>query len=287
MWCDTDVLGLSFQAGALDAIYPTMIIESPVFQIIALCCLGPAIWASVRDWPRNTVYWAVIGLAVLGPAVWCFGVLQAGWRTDFSFTIWVSVATTLTLLMTLALRLEAARRLIVLALPYLAFLIGFAILSNRGDHSLAQPPDIWVIVHIIVAVMTYALLTLAAVAALAVFIKERALKAKRSGAVASALPSVAEGESLQDRLMATCEGVLGLGLVTGIAIHVEHGQRLLEPDHKTVLTFAAFVVIGVLLILQRYSGLRGRRASQFVMMAYLLVTLAYPGVKFVTDVLSG
>tara|TARA_R100001143_G_scaffold59946_1_gene58997 strand:- start:21166 stop:21732 length:567 start_codon:yes stop_codon:yes gene_type:complete len=187
----------------------------------------------------------------------------------------------------LALRLEAARRLIVLALPYLAFLIGFAILSNRGDHNLAQPPDIWVIVHIIVAVMTYALLTLAAVAALAVFIKERALKAKRSGAVASVLPSVAEGESLQDRLMATCEGVLGLGLVTGIAIHVEHGQRLLEPDHKTVLTFAAFVVIGVLLILQRYSGLRGRRASQFVMMAYLLVTLAYPGVKFVSDVLSG
>ncbi|MDF1750648.1 MAG: cytochrome c biogenesis protein CcsA [Alphaproteobacteria bacterium] len=263
-----------------------MLIESPFFQIIAMCCLGPAIWAAVHDWPRGCAYWVVLTLAVIGPAAWCIGVLQAGWRTDFSFTIWISVATTLTLFSALALRLEAARRLTILALPYLAFLIGFAILSNRGDRNLAEPPDIWVAVHIVIAVMTYALSTLAAVAALSVFVKERALKAKRSGAVATVLPSVAEGENLQDRLMATCEVVLGLGLITGIAIHVEHGQPLLEPDHKTVLTFAAFAVIGTLLILQRYSGLRGRRAAQFVMIAYLLVTLAYPGVKFVTDVLS-
>jgi ABC-type uncharacterized transport system permease subunit len=33
------------------------------------------------------------------------------------------------------------------------------------------------------------------------------------------------------------------------------------------------------------SGLRGRRAARVVLVAYLLLTLAYPGVKFVTDVL--
>jgi ABC-type uncharacterized transport system permease subunit len=33
------------------------------------------------------------------------------------------------------------------------------------------------------------------------------------------------------------------------------------------------------------TGLRGRRATRFVLTAYLLLTLAYPGVKFVRDVL--
>jgi ABC-type uncharacterized transport system permease subunit len=41
----------------------------------------------------------------------------------------------------------------------------------------------------------------------------------------------------------------------------------------------------MLLILHHYSGLRGRRAARLVLLAYLLLTLAYPGVKFVTDIL--
>ncbi len=33
------------------------------------------------------------------------------------------------------------------------------------------------------------------------------------------------------------------------------------------------------------TGIRGRRAARWALLAYLLLTLAYPGVKFVTDVL--
>ena len=56
-------------------------------------------------------------------------------------------------------------------------------------------------------------------------------------------------------------------------------------DHKTILTVTAFLVIGGLLIAQRVSGVRGRLAARFVLLAYLLLTLGYPGVKFVTDIL--
>jgi ABC-type uncharacterized transport system permease subunit len=52
-----------------------------------------------------------------------------------------------------------------------------------------------------------------------------------------------------------------------------------------VLTLAAFVVIAVLLLAQRWAGMRGRRAARLVLLGYLLLTLGYPGVKFVTDVL--
>src|SRR3546814_14961247 len=56
-------------------------------------------------------------------------------------------------------------------------------------------------------------------------------------------------------------------------------------SHKTLLAVLAFVVIAVLLLLHYRSGLRGRRAARIVLVAYLLLPLAYPRVKFVTDVL--
>ncbi len=264
-----------------------MPVESPIFQIIAAASLGPAIWAAWTDRPQGSLFGGLLALAVIGPVLWCLMVLQSGWRTDFSFTVWVSAAATLVVFAVVAARSEPARRLSILILPYLLFLVGFAIVSNNVDRHLGESPGAWIITHILIAVTTYGLLTLAAVAGLAVFVKERALKSRRPTVLATLLPSVAEGEQLQDRLMLACEVVLGLGLVTGIAIHVQRGQPLLEPDHKTLLTLAAFAVIGLLLLLQRYSGLRGRRAARIVMIAYLLVTLAYPGVKFVTDVLSG
>jgi ABC-type uncharacterized transport system permease subunit len=46
------------------------------------------------------------------------------------------------------------------------------------------------------------------------------------------------------------------------------------------------LVIGLLAAHQR-SGLRGRRAARLVLVAYILLSLAYLGVKFVTDVLIG
>ena len=56
-------------------------------------------------------------------------------------------------------------------------------------------------------------------------------------------------------------------------------------DHKTILSIAAFVVLGILLLLQHGSGLRGRAAALFVLIVYLLITLAFPGVTFVTDII--
>jgi ABC-type uncharacterized transport system permease subunit len=62
------------------------------------------------------------------------------------------------------------------------------------------------------------------------------------------------------------------------------GGGLLPFTHKTLFSLAAFVVIGALLIARNRRGIRGRQAARLALLAYLLLTLAYPGVKFVTDV---
>ena len=61
--------------------------------------------------------------------------------------------------------------------------------------------------------------------------------------------------------------------------------RLLALDHKIAFSILAFLVIGGLLVAHRHAGIRGRRAAHFILLGYLLLSLAYPGVKFVTDVL--
>jgi ABC-type uncharacterized transport system permease subunit len=70
-----------------------------------------------------------------------------------------------------------------------------------------------------------------------------------------------------------------------MALQYRESGYLLPVNHKTVLTLASFIVIGALLIAQRWLGVRGRRAARMALLGYLLLTLGYPGVKFVTEVL--
>ncbi|HEY9538650.1 MAG TPA: cytochrome c biogenesis protein CcsA, partial [Kiloniellaceae bacterium] len=180
-----------------------------------------------------------------------------------------------------------AARLAPLLLPYLlvlgALATGFGPLV--GSEPLAASADAWLVAHIVTAVATYGLCTVAAVAGAAVFLQERALKRRRPNTFTRLLPSVADAERLEVHLLAASEVVLGIGIATGVSeLYVTYGTFFML-SHKTLLAVLAFVVIAVLLLLHYRSGLRGRRAARIVLVAYLLLTLAYPGVKFVTDVL--
>ncbi len=167
-----------------------------------------------------------------------------------------------------------------------------ALLAIAWQHAPERPlplrlPAGWLQVHILVAVVAYGLLTIAAVAGAGVVLQERALKAHRPTAFSRGLPSIADGERLQARLLIASEAVLGVALATGAVLNRAEGGAWLRLDHKTVLSLLAFVLIGLLLTLHHRLGLSGRRAARYGLVAYLLLTLAYPGVKFVTDVVIG
>jgi ABC-type uncharacterized transport system permease subunit len=189
---------------------------------------------------------------------------------------------------------RAARRLAPLLLAYL---IALGVLAILWQHEPARPlgeiaTPAWFAAHILVAIAAYGLLTLAAVAGFAVVLRERALKAKRPGAQGSgsfvrALPSVAEGEQLQGTLLRASAWLLAAALVSGTTVEWLQRRVLVVLDHKTVLSVLTFALILGLLALRRSGGLSSRRAAHYVLVAYLLLTLAYPGVKFVTDVLLG
>jgi ABC-type uncharacterized transport system permease subunit len=127
---------------------------------------------------------------------------------------------------------------------------------------------------------------LSAVASLAVLLQERALKHRQGGGrLADVLPPLTAAERLEFGLLAAAEAVLGLGILTGAASEWFASEELIGLGHKTVFAILAFLVIGGLLVAHRFTGLRGRRAARLALLAWLLLTLAYPGVKLVTDLI--
>ncbi|MFT5540372.1 MAG: ABC-type uncharacterized transport system permease subunit [Alphaproteobacteria bacterium] len=227
----------------------------------------------------------LVALAGTGAVVWVD--FDAGWRVGFAPALWLTIIVTLAFFGLGTLKCPALARLAPMLAPYLLILGVIATIWAQalGQAQTGSATTAWLGLHIVVSVSTYALFTLAAVAGGAVFIQERALKARRPTRLTGLLPAIAEAENLQRVLMSLAAAVLGLGLVSGMVIEYLETSRLMAINHKTVFALVAFAVIVVLIAIERASGLAGRRAARALLVAYLFLTLAYPGVKFVTDVI--
>lgn len=256
-----------------------------VAAVVALC---PAAILSYRQRPtRDAVFWLLLAVAAAGPMLWIWVVFAPGWRTGLSAALWITVAGSLVLFAALSLFMREVWRLTPLLLPYLLVLGTLAtVWERRPEPALAaNAPSGWLQVHIALSVATYALLTIGAIAGLAVMLQERALKKKRPTLLTGILPSVADAECLQVRLLIGGAVILACDLISGMAVQYLETGSLLAFNHKVLFSLMTFAVILVLLLVHTLTGLRGRQAARLVLVAYLLLTLAYPGVKFVTDIL--
>jgi ABC-type uncharacterized transport system permease subunit len=263
--------------------------DNLLLSLSALAALVPASLQALRPAPaRDAAFWGLLAVAVAGPSTWVLVHMTGTWQTGLAPTLWVTIAATMLLYAVTAATTRQAWRLTPLLIPYMLVL---GIIATIWQSAPGQPliagnsEGAWISVHIAIAVTTYALVTIAAIAALAAFLQERALKRKRPNDLTRLLPSIADCDRLLVGLLQVGESVLALGLVTGMVLQYQETGQIVALNHKTILTIAAFVVIGSLLICHYGSGVRGKLAARMVLLAYLLLTLGYPGVKFVTDVL--
>ena len=264
-----------------------------LFSLAALAALAPITVASLRSikqgMKRSQAPLLLVAFAGALVAVVMPFLTAGSWVGGFSSTLWFSIAASIAVYMLVSMISPEVRKLGPLFFGYL-FLLGLlaTVWGGAGhDESLKSSGDPWLVLHIIFALATYALSTIAAVAALGTQIQQRALKRKEPTALSRSLPSVSDGDRLLLNLLMAAGVVLGLGVVTGSVLQLAIGAGFLPFDHKTVFSLAALVIIAVLLWVHQSTGLRGRRAAQLVLACYLLLTLAFPGVKFVTDVLLG
>lgn len=184
--------------------------------------------------------------------------------------------------------LLAATRLPVatLAVPMLP-LVAVAVLLPLWLPSAALVEDLgWRMeTHILLSLLAYAVLAVAAVHALLLAAQDRQLRRHRPGGWVRALPPLEAMESLLFRMIGVGFVLLGMALFTG-AMFVDDllAQHLM---HKTVLGVLAWILFGVLLWGRWRRGWRGRTALRLTLGAFVLLALAYFGSKLVLEIFLG
>ncbi|MEX0900249.1 MAG: cytochrome c biogenesis protein CcsA [Gammaproteobacteria bacterium] len=139
--------------------------------------------------------------------------------------------------------------------------------------------------HILLSLLAYSLLAVAAVQALVLAVQDRQLRRHRPGGWVRALPPLEAMESLLFRLIAAGFVLLGCALATGFAFVDDLlAQHLV---HKTVLSAFAWVLFGILLWGRWRRGWRGRTALRWTLSAFVLLALGYFGSKFVLELILG
>ncbi len=263
------------------------------YNLAALAALLPCAILPIKRSPgpgedvRDLAFWAVLAAAAAGSVAWTWGLFASAWQTGIAASLWITIATAYIMFALISMISAAFARLLALFGPYAVVLGSVATVWAQAPAraGTTKAAGVWLDLHITLSVATYALVTLAAMAALGVYLQERALKARKPSRLTAMLPSVADGEALQLRLLMASAIVLGVGLMTGAVIEILAGGGIFQLNHKILLSLLSFAVIVGLLIVHRVIGLAGRRAARYLLLAYLLLTLGYPGVKFVTDVI--
>lgn len=233
--------------------------------------------------PRDARFWALVGAGVVGTGAAAAASLAT---VGFSMAsaLWLTSATVLAVFAALAWARPISARLGTLLFPYVAVL-GLIALAFVGAPGSAADTTTWGLAHAAIALIANALVTVAAVAALAVVIQERALKARRRSALAGVLPGAAESEGVQGVLLGIAAAALALGVATGTAVQIEETGRAIVLNHKTVLTVAALMLIAGLSIADFRSGLGGRKLARGILVGWLVLTLGFLGVIFVKQVI--
>ena len=236
---------------------------------------------------RRFYFWCFLAVAISGSGSWTIVMFAEGWQTGFAPALWVTITATLLIYLPIAGIYHEGYKLAAGLLPYLLMLGGLSFIweGQLQGKNLTNASDFWVISHIIFSLTTYALLTLAAVAGFSAFVQERSLKTKKYTFLNVAFPTLASSENLESRLLELSTFVLSIGLITGTTIHFLQTGSFFQLTHKTLLSVGTFGIILTLLVARKVIGLRGIKAARWALLAFLTLTLAYPGVKFVTDVL--
>ena len=189
-------------------------------------------------------------------------------------------------LVSLLLLLTALRRPVenlgIALLPLTALGMGLA-LAFPSEHVVGEPAAWPLDVHILISVVAYSVLSIAAFQALLLAVQDRQLRHKHPGGFIRALPPLAEMEEMLFRMIAVGFVLLTLGLLSG-ALFLEDifAQHLV---HKTVLSIAAWVVFAVLLWGRRRFGWRGRTAIRWTLGGVASLMLAYFGSKLVLELI--
>jgi ABC-type uncharacterized transport system permease subunit len=257
----------------------------PAALIYLVCAFLPSAW-------RNTLSLAILGGWLLHGAALALdvsapGELRVGFAAMLSATLWVSVA---------AYWLENRNftldslRVLVLPVSAVAVLLPAVFPGNMIALDGKSPLFLW---HIVISILAYSTLTIAAFHAVLMMLQEARLHARPGvaaqigwfAAALDRLPALMTMEKLLFRLIGFGFFLLTLTVLSGVFFSEELFGRAFKWDHKIIFTLLSWALFGLLLAGRRWQGWRGRTALGFTLTGFAILFLAYVGSRFVLEVI--
>ncbi len=163
--------------------------------------------------------------------------------------------------------------LILILVNAVLFLIISAWFPSSRVFSLSTNPN--ALIHILSSLLAYSILALAALMAIWIWWLDSRLK-NHLGLSNPLVPPLLGMEKLLFQLLTIGFIIFSFSIL--YALFFLNNEIWQQPLHKLILSFASWVVFGLLLIGHIRFGWRGKQAASWTLSAFLMLALAYFGV---------
>jgi ABC-type uncharacterized transport system permease subunit len=140
-------------------------------------------------------------------------------------------------------------------------------------------------VHLVLSLLAYCLLFIAALQALLMSAFEKKLHHGAAAAGMPGMPPLLTLESILFKLVWAGFILLTLALASGVLFSEEIFGKAISFSHKTFFAILSWLVFGALLAGRMIWGWRGRLAVRWTITGFVMLLLAYVGSKFVLEIL--
>ena len=178
---------------------------------------------------------------------------------------------------------QPVESLAIIFFPVAALCLGVEQLLLPDQSRIASDLPTGLQLHILFSILSYSLLSIAALQAIVLAFADARLRNRQPVAIIRALPPLQTMEAYLFRIIWLGFILLTISLITGFPfIDDILGQHLI---HKTVLSIIAWLVFAVLLWGRQRFGWRGRTAIRFTLAGMVTLLLAYFGSKAVLELI--
>lgn len=206
-------------------------------------------------------------------------------NNDFNFSFFNAaslVALFIVLLLLFAALDKPVEKLGIAIFPLAALLLSLDLFLPEKNHLLVAHN--WQMsTHILVSILAFSLLNIAALQAILLAIQDQQLRSHHPRRLMLALPPLQAMETLLFQMIGAGLLFLTASLLTGfLFIEDLFAQHL---AHKTLLSIIAWLIFSGLLIGRIRFGWRGKTAIQWTLIGFVLLLLAYFGSKLVLELI--
>ncbi len=247
-----------------------------------------AVWSLLLAEPRRD-RWSLVSLS-LG-ALCLLGVLsvlvvEAGCVPSFNrfdgLALYVLGLSTVYLLVN---RHRSTRGVAGILFPFLALILLCGITAqgmDPGASAAIQSP--WLVLHVIIGYLAYAVFSLASLNAAAYLIQDYNMKHKHFGPVWEKLPSLEILDLAMNRLVGVAFLLLTFSVMLGcLLVHQSSSAEQWITDPKVAAVAAAWILFAVLVHMRASSDRHGRGVAILTVVGLAFVLFAFVGVHWVSD----